>query len=244
MINGHCRQVKWRNCIKRGWRNAMKTKEPHATKICGAKTRNGGKCKNKPMGNGRCRMHGGKTPKGVDSPHFKTGRYSKYMPSGLLEIHEEMTNDPQLMSLRENIALTDTLLANLLPRLDTGESGKAWEMVKKLIKTAKHAYHAENLANMMQAFDDMEDLANQRILHYETEKEVRQTLDTRRKLVEAENRITLQQENAISIEQLMLFVSQVLGVIQVVVTEEKQRHAIAIELQKLISIPSGHQPPD
>jgi len=189
-------------------------------------------------------MHGGKTPKGVDSPHFKTGRYSKYMPSGLLEIHEEMTNDPQLMSLRENIALTDTLLANLLPRLDTGESGKAWEMVKKLIKTAKHAYHAENLANMMQAFDDMEDLANQRILHYETEKEVRQTLDTRRKLVEAENRITLQQENAISIEQLMLFVSQVLGVIQVVVTEEKQRHAIAIELQKLISIPSGHQPPD
>ena len=187
-------------------------------------------------------MHGGKTPKGVDSPHFKTGRYSKYMPSGLLDTHHEMIQDPQLLSLRENIALTDTLLANLLPRLDTGESGAAWDMVKKLVKTTKHAYHSENLASMMQALDDMEDLANQRILHYETEKEIRQVMDTRRKLVEAENRIALQQENAISVEQLMLFVSQVLAVIQGVVTEERQRHAIAIELQKLISVPSGDSP--
>lgn len=34
--------------------------KPHANR-CGAKTRSGEPCKNRPMANGRCRMHGGKS---------------------------------------------------------------------------------------------------------------------------------------------------------------------------------------
>jgi hypothetical protein len=31
---------------------------------------------------GRCHLHGGKTPAGIGSPHFKHGFYSKYVPEG------------------------------------------------------------------------------------------------------------------------------------------------------------------
>lgn len=189
-------------------------------------------------------MHGGKSKRGAEHGQFKTGKYSKYMPKELLSVYGEMKDDPQLLSLRSEIALMDALLSSLLPKLDTGESGESWDKVKDLVKTARRGYKSESLATLEDALDTMEDLANQRILHYETHKEIKATVDTRRKLVEAETKITMQQDKAISVEQLMLFVTQVLGVIQEVVKDQKQQYAIAVKLQEFISLPAGDASPD
>ena len=46
--------------------------------ICGARTRSGEPCKNAPIyPAGRCRMHGGKSLRGIASPRYKHGHYSK-----------------------------------------------------------------------------------------------------------------------------------------------------------------------
>jgi hypothetical protein len=51
---------------------------PELSPQCGAKTRQGGRCRNRPMINRqRCRMHGGASPRGLASPHFKHGRYTR-----------------------------------------------------------------------------------------------------------------------------------------------------------------------
>lgn len=57
-------------------------------KKCGAKTRNGGTCKNWAMANGRCRMHGGKStgPPKNNQNAKKHGFFSKYIPKETLEI--------------------------------------------------------------------------------------------------------------------------------------------------------------
>lgn len=44
---------------------------------CGAKTRSGASCRNYPMVNGRCRMHGGLSLKGEASPRYIHGKYAK-----------------------------------------------------------------------------------------------------------------------------------------------------------------------
>jgi hypothetical protein len=44
---------------------------------CGAKTRSGGTCKQRPMRNGRCRMHGGASLAGRWHPNFRTGEFTK-----------------------------------------------------------------------------------------------------------------------------------------------------------------------
>lgn len=215
--------------------------------VCGSKLSKGkvnkwgiNFCCARPMkAHNRCKKHGATTPKGVNSPNFKHGRHSKYMPTELLRVYDETTQDPQLLSLRAEIALMDALLAGLLPKLDTGESGKAWDTVKKLVKEVRVAYQKMDDARVMETLHDMEDLANQRILHYETHKEIKDTVDSRRRLVETETKISMQNERAISVEQLMLLMSQVLGVIQSVVTDDKQRYAIALKLQELISVPNG-----
>ena len=52
-------------------------KNPHAkSKKCGARTRAGGSCQQPAMPNGRCRLHGGKTPKGIQNA-LKHGKYTK-----------------------------------------------------------------------------------------------------------------------------------------------------------------------
>ncbi len=64
-------------------------------RTCGARTRAGQPCSRPAgwgtdhVGEGRCRSHGGCTPRGVDSPHFKTGIYSRYVdPSELVGFDE------------------------------------------------------------------------------------------------------------------------------------------------------------
>lgn len=47
---------------------------------CGARTRSGQPCRNPAMGNGRCRMHGGKSPgapSGARNGNFRHGGYTR-----------------------------------------------------------------------------------------------------------------------------------------------------------------------
>jgi len=55
--------------------NLMKAVRP--PRRCGARTRQGTRCRKWGMSNGRCRLHGGLTPRGLASPHFRHGRYSR-----------------------------------------------------------------------------------------------------------------------------------------------------------------------
>jgi translation elongation factor EF-G len=64
-----------------------------------------------------CLAHGGKTPRGAASPHFKTGRYSRSLPGHLVAAYEQALQDPTLMSLRDEIALTDALIDETLSQL-------------------------------------------------------------------------------------------------------------------------------
>jgi hypothetical protein len=79
---------------------------------CSAKTRNGHPCKNPAMANGRCRMHGGKSLVGIASPLTKTGRWSKDLPTRLASRFAESEHDPELLSVRADIRLIDTLMAD------------------------------------------------------------------------------------------------------------------------------------
>src|SRR5690349_13713695 len=98
--------------------------------ICGAKTKTGAPCKGAPMPNGRCRLHGGKTPSGIASPQYKTGRYSRVLPTRLQSRYDAARTDAALLELRDDISLLDARLEDLLSRVDTGESGVLWASLK------------------------------------------------------------------------------------------------------------------
>ena len=105
---------------------------------CTAKAKTTGRrCKSPAVvGMDKCRMHGGKSVSGASSGTYRTGRYSKAIPERLAARYAEAQSDDRLTEMREEIALLDARLSELLSRLDTGESGAIWSALMK----AKHQF--------------------------------------------------------------------------------------------------------
>lgn len=83
-------------------------------KRCGAKNRPGAKhatCQDRPViGRERCRRHGGLTPRGEASPHFRSGEHGRHGPPvDLSELYQASVGDPELMRFRHDAALLETL---------------------------------------------------------------------------------------------------------------------------------------
>ena len=92
---------------------------PAITRQCTATSKRSGNQCRKPAMRGRtvCLAHGGRTPRGVASPHFKTGRHSRSLPGHLVADYERALNDPKLLSLRDEIALNEAMLVTVLHQL-------------------------------------------------------------------------------------------------------------------------------
>ena len=90
------------------------------------------------VGKKRCRNHGGATPCGVASPHFVTGRYSKYVPQHLRESYEKAVADPELLSLKDEVALLKARKDELLLKMDEIKS-PPWGQVLSAAKSVRQA---------------------------------------------------------------------------------------------------------
>ncbi len=187
---------------------------------CTAHRTNGEPCKNNAVtGKQVCRKHGGATPSGIASPHFKTGKYSKYLPEGMLTAYQDARADEMLLSVRHDIHLLDALILSKLGNLDTGESAAHWDFLLKQITLARKSYNNDDYGAFLQAMDEMEALADKRRLHYATEQEITSQLEQRRKMVETEQKINIQAERVITSEQAMLLVSAMLDSVKRNVTD-------------------------
>lgn len=188
---------------------------------CNAKAKSSGvQCRRDAVnGSTKCQVHGGVTPKGIASANFKTGKYSKYLPTGLLDAYEDAQSDENLLSVRSNVELIDALILSKLGNLDTGESAAHWDQLLKLIATARVGYKNSDLGKFEGALDEMEALTDKRRLHYATEQEISAQIEQRRKLIDTEQKIILSKENAITNEQAMLLVSALLASVKANVTD-------------------------
>ncbi len=133
----------------------MDNRHPHEsnddtiTRQCEATSkRSGRRCRKHAMrGRNVCLVHGGKTPRGAASPHFKTGRYSRSLPGHLLATYEDARRDPRLLSLRDELALTDAMLAETLSQLDDDSSEakerRVFRQVRRLIDQRRRLVETE-----------------------------------------------------------------------------------------------------
>lgn len=119
----------------------MDDRQPHGsndqpiTRQCTARSkRSGEQCRKHAMrGRNVCLAHGGKTPRGAASPHFKTGRYSRSLPGHLVAAYEKALNDPKLLSLRDELALTDAMISELLRQLDDDSDAKYRRVFRQIM---------------------------------------------------------------------------------------------------------------
>ena len=90
-------------------------------------------CKTPVAGPGmRCRLHGGKSLSGPAAPAWRHGRYSRTLPTGLVRRYEESLADPELLALRDEIALLDAHTLELIATLSNSEGPALWQQLQEL----------------------------------------------------------------------------------------------------------------
>lgn len=183
------------------------------------------------MTNGRCRLHGGKSLAGVASPTFVTGRYSKHLPARLADQYLASRNDPELLALRDEVAIVDSRLNDLLGRVDTGESGALWKQARKLLsdyRTTGEESHLYALGlTINEALDD-----------YAAWQEIQLLLEQRRKLVETERKRLVDMQQMITAERAMLLIAAISDTIRRHVSDRNVLAAINADLGALINRPA------
>lgn len=93
---------------------------------CGAHARSTGKpCRRFAIAErNRCRLHGGKTPRGILAANWKHGYYSQALPADVAALARRASADPELRGMKTQIAITDARVHELCANLKTG--GGAW----------------------------------------------------------------------------------------------------------------------
>jgi len=182
-----------------------------------------------------CTVHGGLTPGGIASPTFKTGRYSKYIPERLAERYQESAQDPEILALKSEISLTDARLADLLSRVDTGESGTLWKMAQASFMNFRAANASGDQDKMTVALSELNRLLNLGVDDYKAWDEVGNMLEQRRKLVESERKRLMDMEQMITVEKTMVLLSAIVSIIRENVTDRKTLSAISTDIGRLVS---------
>jgi hypothetical protein len=187
------------------------------------------------MANGRCRSHGGLTPRGLASANFKHGRHSKSLPARLADRYDEALNDPDLLELASEIRLADAFIGERLATLESGESGAVWRDLGRAWRSFATARASGDTHSMMDALSAIEPLITSGGADYGAQQEILDMVDRRRKLVEAEAKRRVQMQQMITAEQAMVLISAIADVVMRHVPDPTTRASIGRDLETLIA---------
>ena len=196
-------------------------------------------CGRPPMvGRTVCYHHGGMIPRGSALPQTKTGRYSKHLPTRMASRYQEAQADPELLVLRDEIALLDSRLADVLSRVDSGESGALWSELNSTWEAYTRARYSskpvpKKTAEMMEALSAHEAVLTRARADHAAWAEIGQLLDRRQRMVESERRRYVEMQQMVSVEQAMLFLGAVTDAIRRHVSDRDTLAALGRELELL-----------
>lgn len=191
-------------------------------------------------------MHGGATPRGLDHPRYRGRGYTKDIPARLAERLAKAMEDPQLISMVQEIGLVDARIGELFPKLGTKESADAWRQVhaaKAQIEAAVADVQAdlqekrdpaqafERLAAATRSVGDALSVAyaERQIWH-----EILDHVEVRRRLVDTELKREAQLEATMTARQTMTFIGALHLILSEELTDPEAKRRVAGRLRQLL----------
>lgn len=214
------------------------------TTPCGARTRAGKPCQQPAMANGRCKMHGGRAPTGPANGNYKHGRYSQHLPPALQARYDAAEADPDLISLRADLALQHVRMGEVIERLATGESGELWQALGRHMIALRVAERDANREtdeakrdalglDRERAIDAMESLIREALDNERVWRDIEGQQEHKRKLVESEQKRLKDLQQMITAEQALLRDNLIFEVIKRHVTDRAALALIGADIRQL-----------
>jgi len=158
---------------------------------------------------------------GIAHPGYRSGRYSKHLPSQMAARAEEARRNPRLLSLSEDIAVLEARLAECFKALEHGESATLWQDLQATWTQLQQALASGDSLGMRAAEQTMERLMAVGGQQAAAWTEIGTLMLTRAKLTQTEVKTlqTLQQMMTAQQHQLAM------GAIMQAVIEAVKQHA-------------------
>ena len=206
---------------------------------CTAKSKRTGKqCRRDAMHGAKvCYNHGGKTPRGIGSPHTKTGRYSKDLPTRMAAQYRESLEDTDLLNLTDEIALIDARLNDILKRVDTGESGKLWGGLADLFADLEVARLADDKLKIAYCVNEAAKLVKRGLGDYAAWGEVGNLIEQRRRLVDSRAKHLRDMQLVFTAEQGMLLIGRIVDILQSEIEDKQTLDRIGRAITAIIDRP-------
>lgn len=190
-------------------------------------------------------MHGGASLSGLAHPNLRTGRHSKDLPQRLTSRVLEALQDPKLTELRDELALVDVRIGQLLSQLEEpgAHDGKA---AAAALQQLQAAIAAQDQAAAAVAMKVLEGAFAVTIHEHATWAEIQDAINVRRKLVESETRRLKALHQMVTTEEVMTLVSALSASVHRHVTDRVALAAIQDDIRRLMSagaIPVATYPP-
>ncbi len=208
-----------------------------AKNLCGAKTRSGGECTQPAMRNGRCRLHGGKTPRGVAHHSFQHGRFSRSIPARLSESYEEALADPKRLELADELAVVISRNQELLNSLYSGESDGLWMRLRNHKRAMEAARRDGDADAQAEHFNALLRTIERGADDAERWDELVRNVETQRKLAESERKRRVEEHQVATTEEILAVMGAVLAIITRHVRDERIRRAIGTDIEALVNWP-------
>ncbi|MDP3717111.1 MAG: hypothetical protein Q8T13_04995 [Acidobacteriota bacterium] len=203
--------------------------------ICAARRKSGGKCQTtKLMRGGRCRLHGGKSLAGLESPSLRHGKFSKDLPKGIGILHryEAALADPDLLNLRSELALMDARIAELLSQLDGGAGKKAWRAADAHLEAVRVALDKKDGPAAAAGLVKLKETLSSGLAEASVWSGIHDAFNLKRKLLDTETRRERTLHQSVALGQVMNLVNLIASSIHANITDRKVLAAIQGDMQR------------
>lgn len=206
------------------------------SKCTATSKRTGNRCKaNAVTGRNVCYHHGGATPRGMLLPQTTHGRFSKDLPTRLLANYEAAATDPDLVALREEMAILVSREADLIGRVDSGEAGRHWRSARAAWGRMMRARSAGKAEDELTAEMEVEAALADGVADYAAWDELLKTIEARRRLADTERRRLEALEQSINRQQALLLTAALQDAVRRHVTDRDTIAAIGLELGRILA---------
>lgn len=200
--------------------------------------RTGERCKAGAVpGRKTCRHHGGKSLAGPLSPRWKNGRDSDYLPKRMRDDYHQAIANPEYLALRQDIALVDSRITDLMRQVDGGEPGRLWAE----LQGARRDYAAaqripdklERGNAMIAAAGMMCELIERGAGEWAAWESIFSLVERRRKLVDTDRKRLVDAQQMVRTDQAMALMGILVETVLGYVHDPDDRAAIGRELERL-----------
>lgn len=215
-------------------------------KVCGAKLKSGpGRCQCPIVSpvNGRCRIHGGTAKRGVANPRLKNGRYSLDLPTQVAARYESALSDPNLLSVRDDIALLQAAIADVMGEIKVAEARPDFDAILESVEEIAGNWQTWEWTRMQSELDKLRALIVNKQSQRTAMREVRDLIKEKADLISRENRMLLDREQMITVEQFLMAMRAMGAAVRRQVDDPRVLRSIDTEFRRLATVPSPRKYP-